>query len=244
MSPLVPASRRFTIPGRSGSPSLESATPIPSRRFTSVPVRLLRVGWVASPAGLDTTSRCLSRKRTGTPEGSGGMPASALRSATTRSPPASRNDFGRRRPSTVTRPSAIATWTSARLIPSSLAATASSRPGSPTSSGTAFSSTEGVDREQNRPDHARAVGQVEDRPHVEVDEIDHAARHPGTPNDAVGEIAERTTQNKPERKAGQQRGVPESRENNDGGYCDGRTHEDPWSALADREGATRLGREM
>src|SRR5207247_7215768 len=134
------------------------------------------VGCVISPAGFATTSRSSSSNRTGTggPSGAGG--ASSRSTATTRSPPPSRKDFGRIRPSTVTSPAAIALWTSAREVPSSLATTASSRPGTATNSlrlilgrrihGVLTSVAERGHREQDRADHDGAVRRVEHGPDV------------------------------------------------------------------------------
>ena len=50
--PDVPASRRWTIPGRIGPFTEERGTPIPSRRFTSVPVRRRSRGMGDHPGGL------------------------------------------------------------------------------------------------------------------------------------------------------------------------------------------------
>ena len=108
------------MPGRSGPPAGDSGTPIPSRRFTSVPVRRCSVGCVTSPAGFATTRRCSSsiadRHRRALRRERLARPELDLRAARR---PASRKDFGRAAPSTSTRPSAIARCTSARGTPES-----------------------------------------------------------------------------------------------------------------------------
>ena len=72
ISPDVPASSRWTIPGRSASSPGNSGTPLPSRRFTSVPSRRAAVGCTGIPAGFDSTSRCSSSNRTSSGPGSAG----------------------------------------------------------------------------------------------------------------------------------------------------------------------------
>ena len=114
-SPLVPASSRWTIPGRSGPPRGASGIPIPSRRLTTVPPRRFSVGWVGSPAGLRTTTRCSSRQASSSGGPSAGSSAAGARSTWIRSPPARRCDFSRAAPSTSTPPAAIARCTSARV---------------------------------------------------------------------------------------------------------------------------------
>ena len=53
--PEVPASRRWTMPGRSGSPTPASSGNRASSPLTSVPSGLPAPGWTTSPAGLSTT---------------------------------------------------------------------------------------------------------------------------------------------------------------------------------------------
>ena len=48
--------------------------------------------------------------------------------------------------------------------------------------------------------HDRRVGDVEDRPHVKVDEVDDAA--PGLPDDPVDDVAESAPEDQPERDRG------------------------------------------
>src|SRR5213594_2485303 len=120
-----------------------------------------------------------------------------------RSPPRRRNDFGRDRPSTVTVPASIARWISARAAPRAAAATASSRPGSaenslraildvslPAAGGLGAVVAEGGPSQEERPDHDRAIGSVEDRPSVQIDEVDDVPPEPRPAEDAVGKVAQ------------------------------------------------------
>ena len=116
-SPLVPASSRWTIPGRSGPPAGASGTPMAASRSTRVSPPRLAVGCVTTPAGFATTRRSSSRKRIGTGPPGDGSSGLASRSTTSRSPPRRRYDFGRALPSTRTPPAAIARCTSARGAP-------------------------------------------------------------------------------------------------------------------------------
>ena len=147
ISPDVPASRRCTIPGRSGPPTDESGTSMNSRRFTSVPERRRSVGCVTTPGRFrdheqmlvlepDRHRRALRLQRRPRP-----------RSTTdSDSPPRSANDLLRATPSTVTWPAVIARWTSARVRPVSRASTTSRRPGSPTNASAGIARRLGIVR--------------------------------------------------------------------------------------------------
>src|SRR5690349_18125950 len=207
--PLVPASSRWTMPGRIGPPAGANGMPIASSRETSVPSRCTAVGCVSTPAGFSTTASASSRYRTGTGSPPATTAAGGDSSTSTDSPPVNANDRGRGRPSTVTRPSAIARWISARGTPRADAATASSRPGaaanrSPIVLGRRCIARRGPfpereEHQQERADHDGGVRDVEHRPDVQVDEIHDPAGQPWTPNDPVDQVPRRATEHEPER---------------------------------------------
>src|SRR5207249_6621450 len=226
---------------------------MPSSRLTSVPVRRRAVGWVTSPPGFETTSRCASSNTMGTGGPSPTSATSSATSTTTCSPPSKRNDFALGRPSTKTLPSAIARWASARLEPVVAATTASSRPATATnrsrgivgrsrgSPGRALV-PEGCPREDHRPDHDRAVGDVEDRPPVKIDEVDNVPGERGAAEGAIGEVAERAAQDEAEPDGGH--GVPRSerRADDQRGHDQGRPGEQPRRPLTEAEGTHTVGR--
>ena len=142
---------------------------------------------------------------------SAGSGPSARASTSSRSPPSSRNDFGRGSPSTRTRPAAIARCTSALGRPDRRATTASSRPSSASNVGVTRTRgwwtrrlvpfSEPDHREEDRADDDRRVGQVEHGPDVQVDEVDHAPPERGGPEGPVREVPERSPRTRPSEAA-------------------------------------------
>ena len=187
-SPLVPASSRWTIPGRSVAARGGERDPHAEQAVDERPGPPPASGCVTGPAGFATTSRCSSSNRTATGGPSGRAGHRSARCTTTRSPPSSRKDFALGRPSTRTSPAAIARCTSARGDPISRRqdGVQPSRRRRRTPYGTSSGAprrdvgrtllAEGRPRDDDRPDDDRAVGEVEHRPDVQVDEVDDVAR--------------------------------------------------------------------
>ena len=127
--PDVPASRRCTIPGRSGSSPGASGTPSPSSRLTRVPSRRDAVGWTTMSGRLRQHQQVLVLEPDGErPRLEGRPPARPGRPRPTRRPPAG---------TTSARDDAVDPHAAGgdrslcvgRGDPQALATTASSRPG-------------------------------------------------------------------------------------------------------------------
>ena len=188
-------------------PALDSGTPIPSNRFTSVPARRRSVGWVISPAGLATTSRCSSSIAHGHGAAprlrSGSCDAGSRPRCARRPQPVTTSGGPRRRRST--RPSAIARCTSARGAPERRRhhGVEPARPRRRSASGSvtwpsAASSVQALppspgttQRPADRADHDGGVGEVEHRPDLQVDEVHDVPAEALAPRHPVGEVAER-----------------------------------------------------
>src|SRR5918994_44872 len=158
MRPEVPLSSRWTMPGRSGSPTERISGYRASSPWTSVPPRWPAPGWTTMPAGLSTTSRSASSNPTGTTtDGSGGsgwVSRGSGASNSSTSPSATRCErLVTARPPTATAPASTSPAACDRLHPATMATTRSSR----------------------WPSSARGVGHVEHRPPLQVDEVDHPA---------------------------------------------------------------------
>ena len=204
-------------PRAAAAPPRARAAP-PSRAAGSRPCRSpwFSVGCVGTPGGLDhheEVRRRDSGPRAAAPRGRApatvrGRPRRARR-------PRRRNDFGRATPSTLTPPPAIARCASARGIaedappprrragPASRPRIGNAAPRGDSPSGGVPGPARGVlavtIASSERPDHDRAVGQVEDRPDPQVDEVRHVPRDARTVERAVGQVAERSPEDQPER---------------------------------------------
>src|SRR6266545_8347613 len=215
MSPLVSRSRRCTMPGRAGSPTSDSSGNRCRRPFTSVPPGCPAPGCTTSPAGLLTTIRSSSAKRTstGTGSGPGGWSGAGSESSSTSAPVSRRWLLATGCPPTSTAPSSMRRATSARLQPVRRASARSSR--SPANvAGTASSltppSSSGVpalvavapspEQEEHRTDRDRGVGDVEARERTDADEVDDLApQETRGPEQPVGEVAQRSPEHERER---------------------------------------------
>src|SRR3954452_14323493 len=170
---------RCTMPGRCASPTDASSGYRASSPCTSVPVRLPAPGCTTRPAGLFSTRRSSSSWTTST-----GMPGSPTRGESlcsgaawiSRADPSSTRTepFAMTAPSSRTAPAAISAVASARVQPVSNATMRSTR--SPTSAaGTSGTVRRSGEHQEDAADRDRHVGNVEDRPPLRVDEVDHAA---------------------------------------------------------------------
>src|SRR5581483_8590236 len=210
-SPEVSLSRRCTMPGRSAAPTPASSGWPASRPWTRVAVALPAPGWTTSPAGLSTTitasSSCTTVTATDS-SGAGRPAAGGISSGQVIPAPAATlvEPFVTTVPSTATTPAAMSAVARARVAPSSVASARSSR--SPASApGTTARTSAGAGRrlradehEQQPADHERRIGNVEDRPPLQIDEVDDpAAEETGAvAQHAVGEVADRAAEQQPE----------------------------------------------
>src|SRR5205823_6413756 len=88
----------------------------------------------------------------------------------------------------------------------------------------------------------RAVGQVEHRPDVEVDEVDDVATERRPTDDAIRQIPERAAQDEPERGGGERALVTEGGGDDGPRNQDRRGDEEPRGRPTEAEGAARVGR--
>src|SRR2546423_6488749 len=236
MSPLVSRSRRCTMPGRAGSPTSESSGNRSSSPFTSVPPACPAPGWTTSPAGLLTTTRLSSAKRTstGTGSGPGGRSGGGSERSSTSAPASRRWLLTTGCPPTSTAPSSMRRATSARLQPVRSARAPSSRSAANVV-GTASSLTPPGSRgvaalvavapsphqEQHGADRDRRVGDVEGWERAHTDEVDDfAAQESRRAEQPIDEVAQRAAEH--ERERDDHHGVPRAlgdADEHDGDEC-------------------------
>src|SRR5690554_2462676 len=255
--PLVPASRRWTMPARSDAPEVAMRYPAPARAPRTVGPVQPTDGCAATPTGLSITIRSSSSWTTVSSGTCIGTMTGAWRGChdtSSHEPAWRRSDFDRATPSAVTPPASMTSTAKLREKPISLANAVSVRsPASPSGSGRLRVSTvrrrrglsssvepHAPDRKDDEQPHA---GHDEDVRHIEngreapdLDEVDHVAQSEARfAQQAVYQVAQRAAQQHPEQHRPGQR--PDAMrehddEHGDRGCCD---REDPGRPAGQRE---------